>query len=301
VSSYEQYLKPAVIQEVARLDLKARFIVEGFISGLHKSPYHGFSMEFSEHRKYVYGDSPRTIDWRLFGRTDKLYTKKYEAETNLQCHLVVDTSASMDYQHSGLMSKLDYAICTAAALAYMLTRQQDPVGLLMVDEKLQMYIKPRTKLAHLTDIIAELSKAKAGASSNLASSLRAGASLINRAGLIVLLTDLYQDEAQDSELVDAIQELRYRGHDVILFHVLDQAEVDFDFSGPVTFTDKETGEQLTVDAGGLAASYRQELEAFRDKWAADCGAAEVDFVPLDTGTPFDKALMSFLQRRMGHF
>ena len=258
-------------------------------------------MEFSEHRKYVYGDSPRTIDWRLFGRTDKLYTKKFEAETNLQCHLVVDTSASMDYHHGGHMSKLDYAICTAAALAYMLTRQQDPVGLILIDDQLRMYMKPRTKMSHLTDMIAVLSKAEAGQASKLADSLRAGASLINRAGLVILLTDLYQDQGEDSKLVDAIQELRYRGHDVILFHVLDQAEVDFDFGGPITFTDRETGESMTVDAGGLRESYQKELNEFRDSWQQACGAAEVDFVPLDTGTPFDKALMSFLHRRLGHF
>lgn len=297
----ESYLKPEVIQSIGRLDLKAKFIVEGFISGLHKSPYHGFSVEFSEHRKYVRGDPPKTIDWRLFGRTDKLYIKKFEAETNLQCHLIVDTSKSMDYGRGGTLSKLDYAICVAASLGYLLIHQQDPVGLALIDEKLQAFLEPKTKLGHLTDILSVLTNAQAGEKSDLAAGLRVTASLINRRGLIMIISDLYQDEAQDEELLDAIHELRYRGHDVILFHVLDQSETTFDFNGPVTFTDCETGETITIDAGGLREGYLEEIAAFRKTWEDHCLRADVDWVPLDTGMPFDRALVSFLTKRIERF
>jgi len=297
----EAYLKPEVVAQIAGLDLKARFIVEGFIAGLHKSPYQGFSVEFSEHRKYVRGDSPRAIDWRLFGRTDKLYIKKFEAETNLQCHLVVDTSASMDYQRSGTLSKLDYAISLAASLAYLLIHQQDPVGLAIAGKSLEAYLPPRTKLGHLAAMLAVLAKTQIAPSTDLAGALRMAGSLIHRRGLIVVLSDLYQDGAADERVRDAFAELRHRGNDVIAFHILDKSEVAFDFDGPVAFTDRESGESVTVDASGLRAGYLAEIERFRAEWADWCTRAGVDYVPLDTGTPFDRALLSFLHKRIERF
>lgn len=301
MGDHEKYLKPSVIQEVSRLDLKARFIVEGFLAGMHRSPYHGFSVEFSEHRRYARGDSPRTIDWRLFGRTDRLYVKKFEAETNLRCHLVLDTSASMDFTYEGKLTKLDYSICLAAALAHLLIRQRDPVGLVTVDDRIRAHLEPRSRSGHLTDILAVLARARGTNPTRLAESLHALASLFRRRGLVLLFTDLFEEEAGEEGLLSGLHELVWRGHEVILFHVLDAAEVEFPYRGAVHFTDCETGERLTVDAPGVRKAYRERIEAFRARWEERCGVARVDYVPLDTGMPFDRALVSYLVKRQERF
>ncbi len=301
MSTYERYLKPSVIQEVNRLDLKARFIVEGFLTGLHRSPYHGFSVEFSEHRRYVRGDSPRNVDWRLFGRTDRLYIKKFEAETNLRCHLVVDISASMDFSFGDGLSKLDYSICLAAAMAHLLIKQQDPVGLVMVDDEVRMHLEPKAKQGHLIDLLAVLSRAEAKRPTRLGECLRRAGGLFRGRGLILLFSDLFEEVGREGEVWDGLHELVWRGHEIILFHVLDAAEVHFPYKGQVNFTDKETGERITVDAEGVRKAYVARVEEFRKKWESDCGHARIDYVPLDTGTPFDKALVSYLLKRKERF
>jgi uncharacterized protein (DUF58 family) len=292
----EQYLRPDVIQQVQRLDLKARFIVEGFISGLHGSPFHGFSVEFSEHRKYTPGDDIRMIDWGVFGKTDRYYIKKYEAETNLEAYLLVDCSGSMDYASGKLMTKMDYSICLAAALGYLMIGQQDSVGLLTFDEKVRNYLPPKTKRSHLLNILSTLARTKPRGETNLAHALHDAAGRIKKRGLIILLSDLLADQ---EDVIKALHHLRFRGHDLIIFQVLDHSELAFEFDGQVRFEEPETGEHLDVNPQSIRAAYLEELKAFIDEYKRECQGVRADFVTVDNAMTFDKALMQFLIQRQG--
>jgi uncharacterized protein (DUF58 family) len=298
MASAEQYLKPEVIRQVSRLDLRAKFIVEGFLAGLHDSPYHGFSVEFSEHRRYVPGDDLRLVDWTVYGKTDKFYIKKYEAETNLQAHLVVDMSESMAYSYSGAITKLDYAICLAASLAYMMINQQDAVGLVTFDESMRAYIPARSRRSQLTAILGELTRRAPKGRTALAPTLHEAAQLIRRRGLVIVFSDLLTDP---EPVYDALHHLRFRGQDVVLFHVLDEAEATFPFEGPVRFEEVETGERLVVDPLSIRAGYLAELAAFIEGYRTACYRANIDYVQVDTSLTFDKALMSFLVARKSRF
>ncbi|MFP4105450.1 MAG: DUF58 domain-containing protein [Phycisphaerae bacterium] len=292
----EEYLRPEVIQQVKRLDLKARFIVEGFISGLHASPFHGFSVEFSEHRKYTPGDDIRLIDWNVYGKTDRYYIKKYEAETNLDGYLLVDCSGSMDFSTGGRMSKMDYAICLAAALGYMMIGQQDSVGMFTFDEKVRMYLPPKSKRSHLTNILGTLAKTAPAGETNLAGCLHEIAGRIKKRGLIILLSDLLADQ---EDVIKALHHLKYRGHDLMIFQVLDHSEVEFDFDGQVQFEEPETGDTLNADPQAIRSAYLEEIRAFIDEYKRECQAVRADFVTVDNSMTFDKALIEFLIERQG--
>ncbi|MCL2700599.1 MAG: DUF58 domain-containing protein [Phycisphaerae bacterium] len=294
----EQYIRPDVIQQVARLDLRARFIVEGFLSGLHGSPYHGFSVEFSEHRKYAPGDDIRQIDWNVFGKTDRFYIKKYQAETNLDAYLLVDTSLSMDFSTGGRMTKMDYAICLAGALGYMMIHQQDSVGLAMFDEKLRDFLPPRSKRTHLTNILSVLARHKPQGQTRLAQCLHDIASRVKKRGLMILISDLL---SEPSQVLDALHHLRFRGHDIIIFQVLDHSEATFDFDGPARFEDPETGETIQADSRAIRAAYLDELRRFIDEYRTTCQGIRADFVTVDNAMTFDKALLEFLAQRQQRF
>jgi len=294
----EQYRKPEVIRQVARLDLRAKFIVEGFLAGLHDSPYPGFSVEFSEHRRYVSGDDLRLIDWTVYAKTDKFYIKKFEAETNLQAHLIVDMSASMAYSYSGAITKLDYAICLAAALAYMMINQQDAVGLITFDEQLRTFIPPRSRRSQLNNILTELARTAPKGETGLAAALNEAARLIKRRGLVILFSDLLTDP---DPVYEGLHHLRFRGHDVVVFHILDEAEATFPFEGAVRFEEVETKERLVVDPLSIRAGYLAELARFIDGFRTACYRANVDYVQVDTSVTFDKALTSFLVARKSRF
>ena len=291
----EEYLKPEVIREIGQLDLKARFIVEGFFAGLHASPFHGFSTDFSEHRKYVPGDEPRHIDWSVYAKTDRLFIKKYEARTTLDCYLIIDSSGSMDYaSRAELPTKFEYCIYLAASLGYLVIHQQDSVGLILAGRGVDKYLPPRSKRTHLTSILVELSRARPKGETNLAAVLNQVGALARHRGLLVLFSDLLADP---EALKRAIFALRRRGHDVILFHVLDAAEVTFPFRRPAVFEDPETGQSVRADPKGFREVYLDELQVFRDEYARFAMENNIDFVPLDTSTPFGKALVSFLAAR----
>ena len=296
--SIEEYLRPDVIQQVQRLDLKARFIVQGFLSGLHSSPFHGFSVEFSEHRKYNVGDDMRMIDWGVYAKTDRFYIKKYEAETNLDCHLLVDCSGSMGYAAGGRMSKMDYSICLAAALGYMMIHQQDSVGLMTFDEKLRAHLPPKSKRSHLMNLLGELARTKPFGRTNLAAALHDAASRIHKRGLIIVLSDLLADQA---EVVKALHHLRFRGHDLIVFQVLDYSEMAFEFDGQVRFEDPETKDHVDTNPQAIRASYLQEIRAFMDEYRRACQSVRADFVSVHNAMTFDKALIEFLTQRRGRF
>ncbi|MGL6226169.1 MAG: DUF58 domain-containing protein [Thermoguttaceae bacterium] len=290
----EQYLKPNVIQTIKRLDLRAQFIVKGFMHGLHASPLHGFSVEFSEHRKYTPGDDPKDIDWLIYAKTDKYYVKRYEAETNLTGYLMVDSSRSMGYTHTQDMTKFDYSVCIAAALAYLMIHQQDPVGLITFDERIRRSLPPKSRRSQLPALLSLLAQLQPDGKTDVAAALTQLAPMLHHASLIMVFSDLLGDS---DAILKSLYRLRHKGHDVILFHVLDEAEVRFPFSGQVELVDPETGEKMVGDANALKTEYLKELDLFRGKFEEECSQAKIDFVPLDTSMQFDRALIEYLTRR----
>jgi len=298
----EEYLRPEVIQQVARLDLKAKFIVEGFLAGLHDSPYHGFSTEFSEHRKYTVGDDLKNLDWSVFARTDRFYVKKFEAETNLNCYLLVDVSESMAYSWGGAITKLDYSIFTAAALGYLMISQQDAVGLATFDSELVSYVPPRSKRRHLAGLLGALSGALRHRPSRLGHCLHRAAELFPRRGLAILFSDLIPPpEESEQDVVEAMQHLTYRGHDLICFHVLDHSELFLPHEGPTRFVDSETGRQITVRPEAVREDYRREMRRLVDYYRERCAEARIDFVEVDTSVSFGRVLVAYLTSRKSHF
>lgn len=294
----EQYLKPEVIRSVARLDLRARFIVEGFLSGLHASPFQGFSVEFSEHRRYSQGDDPKDIDWLVYAKTDRYYIKKYQAETNLTGYLVIDLSESMGYTYRQQLTKFDYAVSLAAALAYLMIHQQDPVGLVTFDQTIAGFLPPRSKRTQLGNMLAMLSKLAPRGQTEIAGSLRKLAAMIRHKSLVMIFSDLLADP---EPVIDTLRVLRFGGHDVILFHILDEAEVRFPFDGMVDLLDPETNENAVLDADGIRQDYLDAVAELRGRYKAECFKSGIDYVPLDTSLPFDKALIEYLSSRNARF
>jgi uncharacterized protein (DUF58 family) len=298
VSSAEQYLKPEVVRHVARLDLRARFIVEGFLTGLHASPFHGFSVEFSEHRRYTQGDDPKDIDWLVFAKTDRYYVKKYQAETNISGYLLMDLSASMAYTYRQELTKFEYGICLSAALAYLMIHQQDPVGLVTFDEQLRAILPPRSRRTQLGTLLGVLAKSQPSGNTDVAGCLQRMATMVRHKSLMMIFSDLLCD---DAPVIQSLRQLRHRGHDVILFHLLDEAEVRFPFQGMVEFSDPESTQRLTVDALGMRSDYLATVDAWREQYRQQCLAMGVDYVPLDTSMPFDRALVQYLTQRRARF
>ncbi|WP_459556876.1 DUF58 domain-containing protein [Lacunimicrobium album] len=290
----EQYLKPEVIQTVARLDLRAKFIVEGFLSGLHASPFQGFSVEFSEHRRYSQGDDLKDIDWLVFAKTDRYYIKKYQAETNMTGFLMMDLSESMAYTYRQSMTKFEYSICLAAALAYLMIHQQDPVGLITFDEKIRNIIPAQSRRTQLATILAYLAKSKPAGITDLAGSLRRYPSIIKHKSLLMIFSDLL---TEPEEVLKSLQLIRHAGHDVILFHILDEAEVTFPFQGQVELKDPETAQELRVDGLGIQQEYLKALAEFRERFRSKALQMGADYVPLDTSMRFDRALLEYLSQR----
>ncbi len=290
----EKYLKPEVIRQISRLDLRAQFIVKGFLQGLHASPFHGFSVEFSEHRKYTVGDNPQDIDWLVYAKTDKYYVKKFEAETNITGYLVMDLSRSMGYTYRQELTKFDYAICLAAALCYLMVHQQDPVGLITFDEKIRDSLPPRSKRTQLGNVLSLLANLRPQGKTEIAKSLVQIAAMLKHRSLVMLFSDLLADP---EPIIRALHRLRHGGHDVILFHVLDEAEVRFPFDGIVEFEEPESLEKLQVDASGFRADYLAEVQGFCERYRRECFQSGIDYVQVDTSMQFDKALVEYLVSR----
>jgi uncharacterized protein (DUF58 family) len=296
--SVEKYLKPEVINQIKRLDLRAQFVVRGFLQGLHASPFHGFSVEFSEHRKYTTGDDPKDIDWLVYAKTDKYYVKKFEAETNITGYLTMDLSRSMGYTYRQELTKFDYAICLAASLCYLMIHQQDPVGLITFDERIRRSLAPRSKRSHLGNVLSHLARLQPSGRTDVAYSLTQIAAMLRHRSLVMVFSDLLCDP---DPVLQALRRLRHRGHDVILFHILDEAELHFPFDGVIDFEDPETGERVQVDASHYRQDYAVEVAAFRERFRRECAQTRVDFVELDTSMQFDKALLEYLLSRRNRF
>ncbi len=292
----EHDLNPDVIQTIKRLDLRAKFIVKGFLQGLHASPFQGFSVEFSEHRRYAPGDDPDDIDWLAYAKTDKYYIKKFEAQTNITGWLIVDTSKSMGYSSGNALTKFDYCISLAAALGYLMISQQDPVGLITFDEKLKQCLKPHSRRGQLAQILSLLTRLTPTGETNLAQSLVQTAAMLRHKSLLIIFTDLLTDK---DELIQALYRLRHAGHDIILFHIMDQAEVNFPFDGDVEMTDPETGEIIRLNADGVRQQYLKQIDEFHEFYMQQCSQARIDYVSLSTDMPFDKALTKYLLSRKG--
>ena len=294
MTSVEKYLKPEVVNQIKRLDLRAQFIVKGFMHGLHASPFHGFSVEFSEHRKYTPGDDPKDIDWLVYAKTNKYYIKKFEAETNITGYLVMDLSRSMGYTFRQQLTKFDYGICLAAALCYLMIHQQDPVGLITFDKKIRHSLPPHSRRGQLVNILSLLAKLKPDGESDILASLTQLAAMLRHRSLVMIFSDLLFEPQQ---VIDGLHRLRHGGHDVILFHILDEAEVHFPFQGMVEFEEPEQHEKLVIDADGFKADYLDALSEFRDQFRQESRKGGIDYVPLDTSMQFDKALMEYLLNR----
>jgi len=298
LTSAESYLKPEVIRQISRLDLRAQFVVKGFLQGLHASPYHGFSVEFSEHRRYEHGDDPKDIDWLVYAKTDRYYIKKFEAETNITGYLVMDLSQSMAYTYRQDLTKFDYAISLAAALCYLMVHQQDPVGLVTFDTRIRASLPPKSKRKQLGDVLSLLQNLKPTGETDIAFSLSQLAAMLKHRSVVMIFSDLLADP---DVVMQSIYRLRHRDHDVILFHILDEAEVTFPFDGMVELEDPESKERMKLDASNYRSDYQKEVQAFRQKYKQECFQAGVDYVELDTSMQFDKALTEYLISRQSRF
>jgi uncharacterized protein (DUF58 family) len=317
-----RFLQPAALARVKNLGLAARGVVEGFISGLHASPYRGFSVEFAEHRKYSPGDNPRYLDWRILGRTDRLYIKQYEEETNLRAQILLDTSGSMAYRHdlppqpvvpaangadskistpgregdSGLrgITKLEYGSYLTAILAYLMTRQQDSVGLTTFDSQVRLDMPAGSSPRHFDDMMQQLEAVRPGGETDLGATLHRLAERFKRRGLVVLISDLFGDPAA---LERALHHFRSKRHEVIVFHVLDRAEIDFPFRETVAFLDLETGERLQVDPAYVRDDYRRQVAEFIERYRRMCADCQIDYIQTDTSVPYDFMLSRYLATR----
>jgi len=282
-----------MVSKLANLNLVAKSVVEGYAAGLHKSPFHGASIEFAEYRQYVPGDDLRHFDWKVYAKTDRSYIRLFEEETNLTAHLVVDASRSMAYSSNG-MSKLDYACHIAAALAYVLIAQRDTVGLLAVDDEIRAWIPPKSSGGQLKTILDTLEEVSCRGATGLSKALHLLAEAMKRRGLVVVISDLLEEPRN---VTTALKHLRHDKHEVIVFHVLDAGELRFPFKGLHEFRDLETGEKLVVDAHVLRDKYLERIGGAMRALRAECGAAGIDYVVTDTTVPVEDRILRYLGRR----
>lgn len=288
-----QLIDTRALMQIRSLELRARIVAQGFWSGIHRSPYHGFSAEFTEYRQYSPGDDPRYLDWRLYARSDRYYIKKFEDETNLRCHLLLDQSRSMSYGSLD-WTKADYAHTLAATLAYFLFQQGDAVGLLSFEENVRDYLPARNRPGHLRQLMLSLEKPTAGKSTDLTKPLQRIVELVRKRGLMVLVSDLL---APVEELENQIAQLTASGHEVIVFRVLDPREVDFDFEDALLFHDAETEKDFFIDPGAARKKYLQRFDEHGGVVLSLCQKLGAQYVPVTTDQPLERVLSDFLRQR----
>jgi uncharacterized protein (DUF58 family) len=291
--NFRQFLQPEAVSKLANMSLVARLVVEGFITGLHRSPYHGFSVEFAEHRPYMPGDDIRHIDWKVLGKTDRFYLKEYEEETNLKTYLLMDNSASMGYR-SAAVSKLQYATWLAAGLSYLMLHQRDAVGLVTFDEKIRKFLPPRSMNSYLTLILQELQRTTSQGETRIGQTFHQLAERMSRRGLVIIFSDLF-DQPQD--ILSGLKHFRHNKHEVIVFHVLDPLERFFNFKQDGTFVDLETGEKLATQPWHIRSDYCRLMDKFTETLKKGCREQRIDYVLMDTSEDFDRALLHYLIKR----
>jgi uncharacterized protein (DUF58 family) len=288
-----QFLDPAVIARLGTLELKARTIVEGFLSGLHRSPFKGFSVEFAEYRQYIPGDDLSTIDWKVYARSDRYYVKKFEEETNLDCHLMIDVSGSMAYGSRGV-TKFHYAACLAASLAYLMNRQRDAVGLMAFDQRIVDMVPASARSGHLRSLLVALERLRPGQATDVSTPLHQLADSLSKRGLVVLVSDLLDDP---DAVIRGLKHFQHRGTDVIVFQVLDPDELEFPFDRATRFEDLETSEEVMAVPGLVREHYLREIHRLIDRYRRELGAAGIDYQLLKTTDPLEIALLSYLSTR----
>jgi uncharacterized protein (DUF58 family) len=292
-SAPTRFLDPAVIARLGTLELKARTIVEGFLSGLHRSPFKGFSVEFAEYRQYIPGDDLSTMDWKVYARSDRHVVKKFEEETNLECHLLIDMSGSMAYG-SAELTKFEYASCLAASIAYLMNRQRDAVGLMAFDERIVEMLPSSARPGHLRAVLVTLDRLRPGRATDVSKPLHQLAESLNKRGLVVLISDLLDDP---ESVIRGLKHFHYRGSDVIVFHVLDPHEVEFPFERATRFEDLESKEEVVAVPRLVREHYLQAVRDLLGRYKRDLGAAGIDYHLLKTTDPLELALMSYLSTR----
>jgi len=293
-SDYRKYFDPNVLSKISNMELRARLVVEGFITGLHHSPYHGFSVEFAEHRQYMPGDEIRNIDWKVFGKTDRYYVKQYEEETNLKSYLIVDASSSMAFRGDNRITKLEYVSFLASALAYLMVRQQDAVGLTIFDETIRTTLPPHATSVFLVEIFKALSRLQPSNRTNTTKSLHSIAEQIKRRGLVIIFSDLFD---VSNDVLSALKHFRHKKNEVILFHILNPMERTFSFENDALFKDMETREEMITRPHHIRKAYQEALNDFIAFYRKECRENMIDYVLLDTATPFDTALLEYLHKR----
>ncbi len=290
-TAQREFLDPGVLARLSRLELRSRWPMEGNIAGRHKSPHRGSSVEFAEYRKYVAGDDPRFLDWRVVARSDRYYLKEFEADTNLRCHLVLDTSGSMNYG-----GKFNFARKLAATLGYLAMQQGDAVGMMGCGPKITTDIPPRRKPAHLKAIFDSMAEIQPAGETGLVAALNALAEKIRRRALVVVFSDLFHDP---TELLHSFQHLRFRKHDLAVFHLMDRTEIDFKFDRPIRFVDLENRASLVVEPGVIFPRYREALDQYLERLRRGCREFKVDYQLVMTDQNYEKVLADFLLARMG--
>jgi uncharacterized protein (DUF58 family) len=288
-----RYLDPAVLARIGSLDLKAKTVVEGVLSGLHRSPKRGYSVEFAEYRQYLPGDALSMIDWKVYARSDRYYVKKFEEDTNLDCHLLLDVSGSMSYGSHGV-TKRDYACYLAASLAYLMHRQRDAVGLIAFDDQIVQRLPPSARASHLRTVLLTLERMPRGSKTNMARPLADLAKVLAKRGLVVVISDLLDEPAG---VIQGLRHFRQRGTDVIVFHVLDPQELTFTFDDVARFRDVESSSEVFADPTAVRGEYLKAVGGFLDTYKRELGGAGIDYHLLDTSKPLDLALVSYLKAR----
>ena len=288
------YLDPVFLSQLTNLELVAHCMVEGFFSGVHPSPFHGFSVEYSDHREYVVGDELKFVDWKVYGRTDKLYIKQFQQETNTTVYFLVDSSQSMAFQEAGAVSKLDYASYLTAALTHMMLKQADSVSLLCFADRILNLVPASSRRTHLHAVLAGLQTNRPQGRTRLAEVLHQVAELTKRRGLILLLSDLLDDQ---QEILDGLAHLKYLEHDVLVFQILDHQELTLDYDGAIQFEDMESTDRLRVHVPSLRSAYQQRVRSFLNEIQKTLGNSAIDYCLCDTSLPMDRAMMSFLAKR----
>jgi len=292
--SSSQFLSPEILSRLKSLEMKARLVVEGFIAGLHRSPYHGFSVEFAEYRQYMPGDPIQHIDWKVYAKSDRFYIKEFEEETNLKAYLLVDCSRSMAFTADNRINKLNYSLQLAAALGFLMLKQRDAVGLVNFAEKINSYIPPRSASSHLHVLLREMEKFKASEKTDIAATLHEMAERIKRRGLVVLLSDLLDDP---TEIIAGLKHFRHKKHEVIVFHILDPRERDFSFPLEARFKDMETGEEINTLPWQIKGDYQKIVAEVCDRFSRECRTSNIDYHPISTETSYDYSLFAYLNKR----
>jgi uncharacterized protein (DUF58 family) len=288
-----QFLDPAVVARLSNLELKARTVVEGFLSGLHRSPFKGFSVEFAEYRQYIPGDDLSTIDWKVYARSDRHYVKKFEEETNLNCHVMLDISRSMAYGSRGI-TKYEYGQCLAASLAYLMNRQRDGVGLAAFDDRIVTMLPASARPGHLSAMLVTLDRLELGTETNVSKPLHQLADSLSKRGMVVLISDLLDDPER---VIRGLKHFRFRGTDVIVFHVLDPDELAFPFERATRFEDMETKDEVMAVPVVVRDHYLKAIGGLIERYKQELGAAGIDYQLLTTDQPLELALLAYLSTR----